>query len=78
MPEPSDLIGELVDGLDPGAFVTRWVIVAEVIDTEGERAVWMDTSDDATPWDTLGLLEYALQRERSAQVVDRMREDDDG
>lgn len=77
MPDAASLIGELIDGLDPGAFVTRWVVVAEVIDAEGDRAVWMDVSDDAKAWDSLGLLEYALQRERSTLIVDKMREDDD-
>lgn len=35
-----------------GAMLTRWVLLAEVIDGEsGERAVWCLTPDDAKAWD---------------------------
>ena len=61
-------VAAFINGLDPGAFVTKYVIIAEVIDTHGDRAIWLDSSDDATPWDTYGLLTFALNQEQAAQT----------
>lgn len=66
------LVGQIIEGLDPGAFVTKYVVVAEAIDTEGQRAVWSQASDDATRWDTYGLLTEALQTEKAAHIAERM------
>lgn len=46
--------------------VTRWVVLVEVIDTNGERGLWTLAPDDATAWDTLGMLTYATQLEQAA------------
>lgn len=58
-------VAQLIQGLDPGAYVTKFVVVAEVIDTDGERGVWTETHDGATKWDTFGLLHFALHREQT-------------
>lgn len=63
----ADLIGQIVEGLEPGSFCTRYVLVAEIISANGERAVWMDSHDDATRWDSYGLLMEALTREQAMQ-----------
>lgn len=68
----NDLVGQIIEGLDPGAFVTKFVLVAEVIDTEGTRGVWAQGSDDLTRWDTYGLLTEALTTEKAAHIVSRM------
>lgn len=62
----ADHIADLIQGLDPGAVVTKFVVIAEVIDTDGEQCVWMETNHDANPWDTLGLLAYAKAIETEA------------
>lgn len=49
--------------------VTKWVLVAEVIDEDGERCVWADTAERQTAWDSLGLLNYATQMEQAAAVT---------
>lgn len=51
-------VGGLVNALEPGAFVTRFALVAEVVDVHGNRALWHSDAPDAQPWDTLGLLDY--------------------
>lgn len=48
--------------------VTRLVVCAEVIDANGERGLWTLAPDDATAWDTLGMLTYALGLEQAALV----------
>jgi hypothetical protein len=73
MPDSHAIIAQLIEGLDPGALVTQFVVIAEVIGTEGERAMWIDTHDGATRWDTYGLLEYAMNQERAGQYA---REDE--
>lgn len=69
-----DLVGQIVEKLDPGAFVTRFVLVAEVISSDGERGVWSDTHDGAMRWDTYGLLMEALTAEQARQH-DEARDD---
>lgn len=49
-----------------GEMVTRYVVLAEVIDGAGQRAMWSAVPEDATAWDTLGLLAYATAREHAA------------
>jgi CMP-2-keto-3-deoxyoctulosonic acid synthetase len=55
-----DAIAEMVQKFEKGSVVTKFVVVAEVITDAGKRAMWTATNEDATDWDTLGLLTYAL------------------
>jgi len=57
----AELVGQIIEGLEPGAFVTKFVLIAEVIDTDGERGIWTETHYGAKPWDTLGLLTYSIE-----------------
>ena len=71
------LIAQLVEGLEPGSLVTKFVVVAEVIDPSGGRAVWCDNQPGAMRWDTYGLLTYALEQERGAQHAEIARSEDE-
>jgi hypothetical protein len=55
-------------------FVTKWVCLIETVDSEGERGVWSCTSDSMAPWDILGLLQYATEKEKLNLVLSRTRE----
>ena len=55
----TEAIDSYIKHLDPGAIVLRFVVVAEVLDNESERSIWVSVAEDAKPWDTLGLLQYA-------------------
>ena len=70
------IVGQLIETMDPGAFVTKYVLVAEVIDSEGKRGVWSDTHDEATRWDTYGLLMEALTAEQAKQALDSQDDDE--
>lgn len=70
-----DHVADLIHGLDPGAMVTKFVVVAEVIDTDGDQCVWVSTHEDARPWDVLGLLGYATALENAA--IQRDRDEDE-
>ena len=58
-----DAIAKLVEDFEPGAMVTKFVVVAEVINGQGECGVWTTTHEGAKTWDTLGLLTYAMTME---------------
>lgn len=60
-------VAELVQQIDPGCMVTRFIVLAEIIDADSDRAVWSFVAPDATKWDTLGLLEFARMREWNDQ-----------
>jgi hypothetical protein len=49
-----------------GLMVTKWMCVAEVVDSDCERALESFTSPDFRAWDTLGMLGYLDARERGA------------
>lgn len=62
-----DLNNELtriLQKVEPG-MVTKWVVLAETIDTDGDRGLWCFCNQGATAWDTLGLLQFALHREQA-------------
>lgn len=45
--------------------VTRWVVIAEVMGVDGERGLWTSVSGTMATWDTMGMLEWALENERN-------------
>lgn len=61
-----------------GGFTTKWLVVAETIGPEGERGVWTRTSPDLKPWDTIGLLEFAIAVERRGDGWGRRTDQDEG
>lgn len=70
-------VGSAIAGELPGEMVTRWVLAAETIGTDGERALWLLAPEDAKAWDTLGLAEYALAVERGRVTADTITDDGD-
>lgn len=63
-----DAIADLVQKLDPGSMVTRYIVLIEVVDSDSDRGVWHFTAPGASAWDTLGLLEYGKSQEYAAQA----------
>lgn len=68
-------VANAIAGELPGEMVTRWVLAAETIGADGDRALWLLAPDDAKSWDTLGLAEYALAVERGRVTADAITDD---
>lgn len=47
-------------------YLMRFVLLAEIIDSEGERALFQVAADGMKRWDTLGMLEHARATEWAA------------
>lgn len=47
---------------DDGGMVTRWVLVAEVIDVEGVESLRLTASPGMAQWDQLGMHHFAGTR----------------
>lgn len=45
--------------------VTKWLVLVELIDEDGDRKVGYLSSDNCAPWDEMGLLEYHRQYRES-------------
>lgn len=60
-----------------GLMVTKWILAAEVLDADGERALESFASPDIRAWDTIGLFGYLDARERGAIAADVAGEPDD-
>lgn len=58
------LVGEVVSLLQPGAMMTKFVLVATIINEDGSDGLWTQTSHGLAPWDVLGLIEFAKEGER--------------
>jgi hypothetical protein len=62
---------------DDGSVVTRWVLVAEVMNMNEELpSLWMMSSENMTSWQSKGMLMHALDRERGATFAENLREED--
>lgn len=57
-------VGEIVSMLQPGSMMTKFYLVATIIHEDGETGLWTQSSHALAPWDTLGLLEFAMQVEK--------------
>ncbi len=53
-----------------GEMATRIVVLAETMDGDGQVALWSATDPDAKPWQVLGLLMWAVQREQAGIIED--------
>lgn len=72
-------IASLVAELQPGAMVTRFVLIFETIDDE-DRWISSATDPGQKEWDTLGLLQWGLSTQQASMgPVQRWEpgEDDD-
>jgi hypothetical protein len=58
-----------------GAMVTRWVVLADVIEPDGERALWTLAPTDAKAWDTLGMLDYARAIKHGDVTAEAIRDE---
>jgi hypothetical protein len=63
----------------PGSVVTRWVLVAEVLDEDGDQCLATRHSANLAEWDIHGLLGFAAERSKAriAEVATRPIDDDD-
>jgi hypothetical protein len=58
--------------------VTRWVCLVESLDADGTRGLWTATSDGVMAWDTVGMLDHALDLQRGrtyAEIAQQLRGD---
>ena len=68
-------IRQVLEGGEQPTMVNRWVVLVEMIDADGERLVWFDTSPGMSAWDSKGLLTHALDEERAATIREVLRRD---
>lgn len=64
----SDSLGDLFSGQK--SMVTKWVSLIEIIEEDGERALWTFTSEGLKAWDTVGLLRHALDIQAAQTTAD--------
>jgi hypothetical protein len=75
-PDAANLETDLADAIaavlanHETSMVTKWVALIEVIDSDCERGLWTATSSDAKAWDTIGLLQHAVDIQRAQTTAD--------
>jgi len=72
--------GDAVDGVlsRHGLLPNRWILVADVLSDAGSRELVTAASADLRAWDALGMLSYAIERERGAVHHEVAAESGDG
>lgn len=53
-------------------YLNRFVVLTEIVDAKGQRALISVAAEDMMSWDTLGLLDYARSTEQAAILRDGM------
>lgn len=62
---------------DADEMVTKWVACIETVDNDGARSIWLMAPDGAKPWDTLGMLQFAVMQEQAAVMHYDIGDEDD-
>ena len=68
--EVDRLIFGAVDACFPGAVTTKYLLVGEVLDTDGSRTVVTIRDDNGAPWDTYALARAAMVKADLAMCDD--------
>ena len=61
----SKVADAIANAFSGGHFVTKWVAVVEVLQEDGERALWTLANDSCESWDISGLLHHAVGMEQA-------------
>lgn len=61
--EMHSAISAVIQHHDEGSMLTRYIVLAEIITGDGERALWQVAAEDMMAWDTLGMLDHARMTE---------------
>lgn len=64
--EMHDAVATVLQRHDQASMLNRCVVLAEIIDIDGERVLWQIASEGVKTWDTLGMLEHARIAEQVA------------
>lgn len=67
-------VSNLLEAIDSGAVMTKYVIIIEGIDTDGDRAIYTSTNDEASSWDVLGMVDYVHMKEQ-AQIFHQSKDE---
>lgn len=55
---------------DRPEMVTKWQAIVEIVDADGHRGLYVIHSPEATSWDSIGLLTFALQGYQARAITD--------
>lgn len=47
------------------AFLARYMLVAETVDSQGDRNLWLSSTAGMKPWDVLGFTGFAHEQAKS-------------
>jgi hypothetical protein len=67
-------VGLFLSKLGSDLSTGKFVLMVEVLSDDGTRPVWTATGENQQAWDTLGLLQYGIQREQAAITSDYLEE----
>lgn len=59
-----------------GEMLTRWVMVAETVDGDGERSLHVMSAKDMWDWEALGMLKYAEAYQQAGCTSEVIAEND--
>ncbi len=69
-----EAVSNALQQVDPGTMPVKFVLLLEVIDRDGDRALWTAAGPNMTAWDTVGMLGHAMHVQQ-ADTTKRRIED---
>ena len=63
-------LAEAITRVASGPLVTKWVVIAETVNSEGDRELERFTPPDVSSWDVIGMLDFHLTFERKRIQTD--------
>lgn len=59
-----NFVNEAMSVQEPGSMLVQYILIAEAIDSDGERHIHAIGTDDIRCWNSIGILEVVLAREK--------------
>jgi hypothetical protein len=59
-----------------GGMVTSWFLISEFIGPDGQHYHAIHHDDDSPVWRHIGMLEFALQRQKARTIAEEVKEED--
>lgn len=66
--EVQSKLSSLIPNVLSDEMVTRWICIVETIDSEGKRGLLTMCEPSMKSWDSIGMMEFALNQELCASL----------
>lgn len=80
-PDPAQVCEDVTEAISTAlgkhekSIITKWIMIAETIDDNGQVGLWTCASKGLTAWDEKGLLHHMIDTGRATAIKHKLQED---